>query len=148
MMKERLLISACLLGAKCKYTGGDNSLPGDTLEKLRERYALVPVCPETAGGLGVPREPSERQGDRVVSRAGRDVTAPYRRGAEIAWKLCTRFGCRTALLKERSPSCGCGRIYDGSFTGTLIDRNGVAAEALTERGVAVVGESEIKKLLT
>lgn len=147
MKKERLLISACLLGANCKYSGGSNRLPEEKLSALRERYLLLPVCPETVGGLGVPRAPSERRGEIVVSRNGTDVTAAYREGAQVACKLCERFRCRSALLKERSPSCGCGSIYDGSFTGTLIAGNGIAAEALLSRGIAVFGESEIEKLL-
>ena len=146
-MKERLLISACLLGAKCKYSGGSNALDPRTLEALRARWELIPVCPETAGGLGVPREPSERRGTRVLSRSGRDVTAEYRRGAEIARKLCVRFGCRRALLKERSPSCGCGAVYDGSFSGTLVPGDGVAAELLREHGLALFGESDAGRLL-
>ena len=144
---ERLLISACLIGAKCKYSGGHNALPENALAALRKRYALVPVCPETAGGLGVPREPSERRGDAVISRSGRDVTAAYCRGAAIAGELCERFGCRTALLKERSPSCGSGAVYDGSFSGTLVPGDGVTAELLKGRGVLVVGEGELEKLL-
>lgn len=147
MRKECLLISACLLGANCKYSGGSNRLPEEVLVALHERYFLLPVCPETAGGLGVPRTASERRGERVVSRTGADVTAAYRAGAQVACRLCERFRCRSALLKERSPSCGCGSIYDGSFTGTLIKGNGVAAEALLARGVAIFGESEIEKLL-
>jgi len=141
------LISACLIGAKCKYSGGDNRLPEKTLDALRRRYRLLPVCPEMAGGLGVPREPSERKGERVVSRSGRDVTAAYRQGANVACALGERFVCSTALLKERSPSCGCGRIYDGSFSRTLVEGNGIAAEALLANGVDVLGESEIHKLL-
>ena len=137
---ESLLISACLLGANCKYSGGNNALPPEKLAALRERYHLIPVCPEVAGGLPVPREPSERQGDRVVSRSGRDVTAEYRRGAETALRLAARFGCRKALLKERSPSCGNGKIYDGSFTGHLIPGHGVTTEILMFQNLEVFGE--------
>lgn len=143
---EHLLISACLMGANCKYSGGNNALPAETLCKLKEKYSLVPVCPETAGGLSVPRDPSERLGNRVVSIRGRDVTAEYRRGGEIAVCLARRFACRKALLKERSPSCGSGEIYDGSFTGTVTQGYGVAAEMLSEAGVSVYGESETIKL--
>ena len=146
MIKPPLLISACLLGAKCKYSGGSNALPDAALEALRARYRLVPVCPETAGGLGVPREPSERRGMQVVMRSGRDVTAEYRAGAQLALALCRRFDCRRALLKERSPSCGSGAIYDGSFTGTLVPGDGVTAELLKRSGVRIYGESEIEAL--
>ena len=138
---ESLLISACLLGANCKYSGGNNALPPETLAALREKYRLVPVCPEVAGGLPVPREPSERQGDRVVSRSGRDVTEEYRRGAGIALRLAERFGCRKALLKERSPSCGNGLIYDGSFSSRLTPGRGMTTEALILQKIEVFGES-------
>lgn len=146
-MKERLLVSACLLGVKCKYSGGDNALEEQTLRALREKRALVPVCPETAGGLGVPRVPSERVGEKVLSRTGEDVTAAFERGAEVACRLCERFGCRTALLKENSPSCGSGTIYNGSFSGTLTAGDGVCAEKLRALGVELFGESEIEKLI-
>ena len=129
-MRERLLISACFLGRRCKYDGGHNALPAETLAALRERYELVPVCPETAGGLPIPREPSERKGGRVWSRSGTDVSAAYEKGAVTAAELARRFGCRKALLKERSPSCGSGAIYDGSFSHTVIPGDGTAAEKL------------------
>lgn len=145
-MKERLLISACLLGRRCKYDGGANTLPAGALEALRERYELVPVCPETAGGLPIPREPSERRGAGVFSRSGADVTAAYARGAQIALRLARRFGCRKALLKERSPSCGAGSIYDGSFSHTEIPGDGVTAEALRAAGLSLYGESEVEKV--
>ena len=146
-MKERLLISACLLGFACRYDGGTNALDADTLAALRERYALVPVCPETAGGLPIPRAPSERQGALVLARDGADVTAAFSRGAEIARVLAARFGCRKALFKERSPSCGAGEIYDGSFSHTRIPGDGCTTEALRAEGVAIFGESEAEQLL-
>ena len=118
---ERLLISACLLGFPCKYSGGDNALPAQTLAALRRRFRLIPVCPELAGGLGVPREPSERRGDRVLSADGRDVTEQFRRGARIALRLARRFGCKRALLKANSLS---GRLVDGDgVTAELLKRN-------------------------
>ena len=137
---ETLLVSACLLGANCKYSGGSNALPPETLAALKARYRLIPVCPEVAGGLPVPREPGERQGDRVVSISGRDVTEAYRRGAETALALARRFGCREALLKARSPSCGSGQIYDGSFSGRLIDGDGVAAALLRASDLDIFNE--------
>ena len=144
---ERLLVSACLLGFCCKYDGGHNALPPETLARLRERYRLLPVCPETAGGLPIPRTPAERRGGAVVSRTGADVTAAFARGAETALRLCERKNCRKALLKERSPSCGSAKIYDGSFSGRLIPGSGVSAEALRAAGVAVYGEDETGELL-
>ena len=141
---ETLLISACLMGANCKYSGGSNALSPETLAALKARYHLIPVCPEVAGGLPVPREPGERQGDRVVSRSGRDVTEAYRRGAEAALALARRFGCRKALLKARSPSCGSGQIYDGSFSGRLIDGDGVAAALLRASDLVVLNEFSAK----
>ena len=144
---ENLLVSACLLGVCCKYSGGANTLPESALARLRERYRLIPVCPETAGGLPVPREPSERRGRFVVTRCGSDVTVAFCRVAQTALLLGEIFGCRAALLKENSPSCGSGRIYDGSFTGTLACGDGVAAEALKAAGISVYGESRAQELL-
>ena len=145
---ENVLISACLLGFECKYCGGSNKLTERQLAALRERFRLIPVCPETAGGLPTPRDPSERLGDRVVSNQGRDVTAQYQKGAETALTLARRYGCKAALLKEKSPSCGSGQIYDGSFTGTLIQGDGVAAEELKKEGLIVFGESDTELLIT
>ena len=144
-MKERLLISACLLGRNCKYSGGSNYHP--LTQALRERYQLVPVCPECMGGLPIPHDPSERVGDRVLSRTGADVTAQFQQGAELALRRARQTGARLALLKERSPSCGFGAIYDGTFTGTVVPGSGVAAELLAENGLAIYGESRIGELL-
>ena len=145
-MKEKLLISACLLGRACRYDG--RSVKAVDVAALEEKYELVPVCPEVDGGLPTPRTPSERIGDRVMMRDGRDVTENYLAGAVSSYERCVSGDIKLALLKERSPSCGKGRIYDGSFSGTLTDRDGVCAEYLMERGITVYGESEIEKLLT
>ena len=137
-MKEALLISACLLGTNCKYNGGNNALPQDVLAALRQRYRLIPVCPEAAGGLPTPRTPSERRGDRVITRDERDVTAEYRRGAELAGKLAVRFDAHAALLKANSPSCGSGTVYDGSFSGRLVSGDGVTAEYLKSKNLIIL----------
>ena len=142
-MKERVLISACLLGVDCKYDGGNNCLPEEKLDKLKAAYELIPVCPEAYGGLTTPRAPSERLGDGVVSNIGRDVTAEFQRGAEAAMHLAQLFDIKTAILKENSPSCGCGTIYDGTFSGTLVSGDGVTAELLKAHGITVIGESKI-----
>lgn len=144
-MREKLLISACLLGRNCKYNGGNNYTP--LVEALKARYDLVPVCPECFGGLPIPHEPSERVGDKVLSKSGEDVTEPFRRGAEKTLAAAIQQGVTRAVLKERSPSCGSGSIYDGTFTGTVVPGNGVAAELLLSRGVVIYGESRIGELL-
>ena len=136
---EKLLISACLLGVNCRYDGGNNALPPETLALLRSRYELVPVCPEQLGGLPTPRVPSERRDGRVVSREGTDVTDAFRRGAEEALRIAKETGCRRALLKTNSPSCGSGTIYDGSFSGCLVEGDGVAAELLKHEKIEVFG---------
>ena len=126
-----VLVSACLMGFRCRYDGGAQRL--ECLDDLRERHVLIPVCPEVMGGLPTPREPSEIRDGRVVSRDGQDVT-----------QAC---GCGCALLKERSPSCGLGRVYDGTFTGTLTDGDGLCARLLARRGLRVIGESQVEELL-
>lgn len=136
-----ILVSACLLGLRCRYDG--QSKPSETVLRLREAHTLIPVCPEQLGGLSTPRVPAERRGGSFVNAQGADVTEAYRRGAEEAVKLAETLGCRAAVLKERSPACGCGEIYDGSFTRTLVPGDGAAAEALKRAGVSVVGESRV-----
>ena len=141
----RILISACLLGMPCRYDGA--SKPHPLAAALAQRHELVPVCPEQLGGLPTPRPPAERQGDAVRTQAGADVTEQYRRGAEEAARLCRLLGCQAAVLKERSPSCGSGEIYDGTFTGTRVPGDGVTAERLRAEGIPVYGESELQRLL-
>lgn len=142
----RLLVSACLLGVACRYDG--KSKPHPRVLALQERHQLIPVCGEIFGGLPTPRVPAERVGDRVLTREGADVTARYIRGAEEVLALARRFDCRVALLKERSPACGTGEIYDGSFSRRLVTGDGVTAELLRKEGIAVFGESRLEELMT
>ena len=142
---KTLLISACLLGVRCRYDGGSKPQPG--VEELAGRYRLIPVCPEQLGGLPTPREPSERRADAVVTKSGADVTAQFRRGAEQALHLARLYGCKAAVLKERSPSCGSGEVYDGTFSGRLTPGDGVTAALLKANGIAVYGESDLDALL-
>ena len=142
---DKLLVSACLLGTPCRYDG--KSKADARVLALAERYELIPVCPEQLGGLPTPRDASERQGSRVVMRSGRDVTDAYARGAQQALALAQRFGCTAALLKQRSPSCGHGEIYDGTFTGTRVAGDGVTAALLGAHGIRVYGEDDIAELL-
>lgn len=136
----RILISACLLGEACRYDGASKGLPPEKLETLMREHTLIPVCPEQLGGLPTPRTPSERQGACVVMRDGTDVTAAYSRGARIACALAAQTLAEAALLKARSPSCGSGEIYDGTFTGTLMPGDGVTAERLKTLGIPVYTE--------
>lgn len=142
-MKKKALISSCLLGVQCRYDGGSNKLPDETLERLKNTYELIPVCPECYGGLTTPRTPSERLGDKTVSKTGTDVTAQFEKGAGAALYLAELFGARLAILKENSPSCGSGTIYDGSFSGTLTDGDGVTSELLKKHGIKIIGESAV-----
>ena len=144
---EKLLISACLAGENCKYSGGNNFIGETALASLGDKYELVSVCPEVMGGLSVPRCPCERIGARVMNERGEDVTAQFKAGAELTADICERQGVKKALLKEKSPSCGSGRIYDGTFSHTVIAGDGVTAECLRALGIALYGESEIEKLL-
>lgn len=141
-----ILVSACLLGVPCRYDGQSKAHP--LARALCEKHHVVPVCGEIFGGLPTPRTPAEIQGDRVVTRDGRDVTEAYRRGAEAAAQLARLTGAQAAVLKERSPSCGSGEIYDGTFTGTVVEGWGVTAELLRREGIPVLGESRMGELLT
>lgn len=140
-----ILISACLMGINCRYNGESEIVK--ELEELKNKYNLIPVCPEIYGGLKTPRNPAERVEDKVLTNNGEDVTEGYAKGAEEILKLAKFYDCKYAILKERSPSCGFGRIYDGTFSKTTIDGNGVTADLLAKNGVKIIGESKIQELL-
>ena len=143
--RPTVLVSACLLGVACRYDGRDNRCR--RLDELAALAAPVPVCPEQLGGLPTPRTPAERLGGRVLTRDGRDVTGAFRRGADEVLRLTGFYGARFALLKSRSPSCGAGFIYDGSFSGRLTPGDGVAAAALRGAGVRVFTEEQIDQFI-
>lgn len=145
--KPHVAISACLLGEPCTYRGDSNVLDDSLLSRLRESCCLVPICPETQGGLSAPRPPAERVGDRIVIKTGEDVTEQFFAGAAAALADAQASGCRLALLKERSPSCGFGSIYDGTFSGVTVPGDGVAARMLSDAGIEVYGESRIESLI-
>ena len=142
-----ILISGCLLGLSCRYDGQTKGLDRELIEKLQAKHNLIPACPEQLGGLPTPRNPSERIGDKIMMDSGADVTQQYKLGAQQALYLAKLFGCQAAILKERSPSCGSGSIYDGSFSGTLTVGDGVTAELFKSEGIPVYGESEVEALL-
>ena len=141
-----ILVSACLLGVPCRYDGASKA-HGDVVRLAEAGHILIPVCPEQLGGLPTPRPPAERRGDGVFTQAGDNVTEPYRRGAEQTLALCRLLGCEAAILKERSPSCGAGAVYDGTFSRRLTAGDGVTAALLRENGITVVGESRIGELV-
>ena len=140
-----ILISACLLGVKCRYDGKGKEY--DVLGALPERISLIPVCPEQLGGLSTPRPKAEIKNGRVINIEGTDVTDAFRHGAEEVGRLAELFGCKFAILKENSPSCGKGRIYNGDFSGILVSGDGICAGLLSKHGVKVFGESQIDELL-
>ena len=139
-----ILVSNCLLGCNCRYKG--DGCRYEEILRLAESHTLIGVCPEQAGGLSTPRDPAEIQGERVVSCAGRDVTEQYRRGAETALFLAQLNRVDFAILKAKSPSCGKGLIYDGTFTGGKCAGNGVTVQLLLENGIPVFTEEELDQL--
>ncbi len=145
MSKEKILISACLVGDKVRYDGGGKKT--EYLDELIEKYDLVPFCSEVEGGLSVSRPASEIRGDRVINSNGKDVTAKYNKGAELALNLCKYLGITTAILKDRSPACGVSEIYDGTFKHKLIKGQGITTALLRDNGITVYSEKEISLLL-
>ena len=132
-----IIVSACLAGYRCRYDG--KTVPDEEIVALVKSGGAVPVCPEMMGGLPCPRIPAERTKDglRVVTREGKDVTEAFKLGASEALRMAMLFGCEKAILKAKSPSCGCGQIYDGTFSGALIEGDGVTADLFRKNGIAV-----------
>ena len=138
----RILISACLLGLRCRYDGDEKACV-QALSLIGRGHTLVPVCPEQLGGLPTPRTPCERVDGRVLTADGEDRTEAYERGAQQAYKLYQALQCDCAVLKARSPMCGCGCVYDGTFTGTLTAGDGVLAALLRKNDAPVFTEDEL-----
>ena len=147
-MTDKVLVSACLLGYPVRYDGKSVPLKEITwLQKLQQQNRLVIICPEQAGGLPTPRDPAERQQDKIMTVNGQDVTTEFELGAQKALTLCQQHNIKIALLKAKSPSCGNHQIYNGQFDKTLIAGQGVTAELLNKNGIQVYSELEIDKLL-
>ncbi|GGY08709.1 DUF523 domain-containing protein [Paludibacterium paludis] len=156
-MKNKLLISACLLGHPVRYDGGAKGLPDETLRDLRQRFGLIPVCPECAGGLPTPRAPAEIEPGRsasdvlrgqgsVITATGDDVTAEFLSGADKVLGIAQETGAGCALLKANSPSCGKLAVYDGHFAGKLVPGEGITAHRLRQAGIPVFSETELNLL--
>ena len=139
----KVLVSACLLGENCKYSGGNNLCSGllDWLKK--EGHEAVPVCPEQLGGLPTPRTPAEIVGGAVTTRDGEDVDQAFRRGAEAALDIARREGAELAVLQPRSPSCGVKQVYDGTFSGRRVSGQGVFARLLAESGFPLLEPGDL-----
>jgi len=145
------LVSACLLGIKCRYDG--KSKPNEKVLELSRKETLIPFCPEQAGGLPTPRVPQEIQGCsgetvldgqcKVMNKEGKDVTEEFIRGAEETLKLVKLFNIKEAIMKQRSPSCGCGLTFDGTFSKKFIKGDGVAAALLKRNGIKVITEEDL-----
>lgn len=142
-MPQRYVVSACLAGEHCRYDGG--SSPCEAVMELVREGRAVPVCPETLGGLPTPRTPAEIREGRVIMRDGRDVSEAFARGAAEALRRALAEGCDAAILKARSPSCGAGMVYDGTFTGRRVPGEGIFARMVREAGLPVETEETYRK---
>ena len=158
MEKEKLAVSACLLGINTRYDGGSRPLPEDIKSKLYDKYIILPICPEAAAGLPSPRPPSEIEpgfdGEsvlngkgRVFIRTGKDITAEFLSGADKVLNKVLSEKCGKVLMKEKSPSCGKRYIYDGYFSGVLKEGSGTAAALLKGKNIEVYSEEDISRLL-
>ena len=140
------IVSACLLGQNCKYNGGNNR--SEEVVEFCKTHKDVTVCPESAGKLPAPRPPAEKVGGRIVDKEGKDLTGAFLRVAEISLKSSMKMArlsgeeIEGAILKANSPSCGVGQIYDGTFSGTLTEGDGVFAGMLKRLGVEIITEKE------
>lgn len=135
------IVSACLCGIDCKYSGGNNFNP-QVYKKMIEGK-VIPVCPEVLGGLPTPRMPAEIRKNQVITKAGDDVTQNFIEGAMKTLEIAKAVGAKRAIFKQRSPSCGCGKIYDGSFSGKIIKGDGIATQILKEHGIQVITEEDL-----
>ncbi len=137
----KIMVSACLLGENCKYNGGNNF--SEKVMDFLEGHEIIPVCPEVSGGLTVPRTPSEIVNGVVMASNGRDVDLEFRTGAEICLKKALEENVDLVILKSKSPSCGVKQIYDGTFSGRLIEGQGVFARLMTENAFHVMDEEDL-----
>lgn len=138
----KIMVSACLWGVNCKYNGGNNF--SETVVKYCVGHEVILVCPEVLGGLPIPRKPAEIVKGEVRTRA-ESVDTEFRKGADIALKQALTEKIDLAILQSRSPSCGVGIIYDGSFSGKKIPGNGVFAQLLIDNGIKVIDAEMLKQ---
>ena len=132
-----MIVSACLAGYPCRYDG--KARPCAQVVELVRKGKAIPVCPEQLGGLPTPRPACELSAGRAIDREGHDRTDNYRQGAEAVLALARTYGATEAMLQRRSPSCGSGWIYDGTFSNRLVQGDGITARMLAENGIQVIG---------
>ncbi len=132
----KIAVSACLLGINYKYNGGNNY--SEKLEKLLKKHEIIPICPEVLGGLPIPRDPSEIVKGEVLTNKGKSVDKEFRNGAKKALMIVKESGAELVVLQPKSPSCGLGKIYDGSFKGRLVEGDGVFVKLLKDEGIKAV----------
>ncbi|MBU2589614.1 MAG: DUF523 domain-containing protein [Nanoarchaeota archaeon] len=135
------IVSACLAGIKCRWDG--KARPCLKVIELVKQGKAIPVCPEQLGGLTTPRTPAEQKNDKIFTKDGKDVTAQFERGAEEALKIAKLANCNEAIVKSKSSSCGSGKVYDGTFSGKLINGDGVFAKILKKNNIKLFTENEI-----
>ena len=135
------LCSACLLGINCRYDG--KSKPNNKIIDLLKKEVLIPICPEQLGGLSTPREPAELRYGKVFTESGEDISENFKKGAEETLRLAKMLNIKEAILKQRSPSCGCGQVYDGTFSGKVVKGDGVTTALLKENKIRVISEDNL-----
>ena len=136
-----ILVSACLAGVKCRYDGNDNA-NNEVIDMVKKGIA-IPICPEQLGGLTTPRIPAEIIDDKVINKKGENVTSHFKKGAKETLRIAELANCHKAILKQSSPSCGYGKIYDGSHTGRIIEGMGLTAKLLLLKGIKIITEEDL-----
>lgn len=141
----KIAVSSCLLGINCKYNGKSNY--NEEIVKLKEKYELIPICPEVLGGLPIPRVPSEIINNKVINQEGMDVTKNYIEGANKALQILKDNNIKIVILKAKSPSCGKDEIYDGTFSHTIVKGNGITSKLFLDNNITVYNEFNFKDYL-
>lgn len=139
--QEKILVSACLLGIACRYDGKVKRCL--KVLKLVKNKILIPACPEILGGLSTPREKAEIKDGKVITKSGKDLTKYFEKGAREVLKIAKILKIKKAILKQKSPSCGSGKIYDGTFSGKIVNGDGITAALLKKHKVKIISEEDL-----
>lgn len=139
--KNIKICSACLLGINCRYDGKNK--PNKKVLELSKKEILIPVCSEQLGGLATPREAVEIKEKKVFTKTGENISESFKKGAREVLKIAKIYGAKEAILKQKSPSCGYGKIYDGTFSGKIIKGNGILADLLKKNKIKIITEEDL-----